>query len=101
MFVADGVLVGVGFEAAKAGLAGLARDDGLARAPEAAYSGGMTGSPMQSPFGHEDRHGKIIEICGQDGAPPYRVRWRDDHESAFFPASGTVVEHHPAGKPSR
>ena len=51
--------------------------------------------------GDEDRHGKITEICGQDGAPPYRVRWQDDHESIFFPASGTVVEHHPAGKPSR
>jgi len=51
--------------------------------------------------GDEDRHGKIIDISGQDGAPPYRVRWQDDHESIFFPASGTVVEHHPAGKPAR
>jgi hypothetical protein len=24
------------------------------------------------------------------------VRWQDDHESLFFPAAGTVVEHHPA-----
>jgi len=51
--------------------------------------------------GDEDRHGKIIEIHGQDGAPPYRVRWQDDHESVFFPTSGTVVEHHPAARPSR
>jgi Domain of unknown function (DUF1918) len=51
--------------------------------------------------GDEDRHGKIIEIHGQDGAPPYRVRWRDGHESVFFPTSGTVVEHHPAARPSR
>jgi hypothetical protein len=51
--------------------------------------------------GDEDRRGEIIEIHGQDGSPPYRVRWRDDHESIFFPTSGTVVEHHPAGKPAR
>jgi Domain of unknown function (DUF1918) len=47
--------------------------------------------------GEADRHGKIIEIHGQNGEPPYVVRWQDDHESLFFPSSGTVVEHHPAG----
>ena len=46
--------------------------------------------------GDEDRHGLIIEVHGTDGAPPYLVRWRDEHESVFFPAAGTVVEHHPA-----
>jgi len=46
--------------------------------------------------GDEDRHGEIIEVQGQDGAPPYLVRWRDGHQSVFFPASGTEVEHHPA-----
>jgi hypothetical protein len=51
--------------------------------------------------GDEDRHGKIIEIHGEDGAPPYLVRWQDDHESIFFPTAGTVVEHHPASKPAR
>jgi Domain of unknown function (DUF1918) len=47
--------------------------------------------------GEADRHGKIIEIHGQNGEPPYVVRWQDDHESLFFPSSGTVVEQHPAG----
>jgi hypothetical protein len=51
--------------------------------------------------GDEERHGKIVEIHGQDGSPPYLVRWRDDRESIFFPTSGTVVEHHPAGKHAR
>ena len=51
--------------------------------------------------GDEERHGKIVEIHGRDGSPPYRVRWRNDRESIFFPASGAVVEHHPAGKPAR
>jgi len=51
--------------------------------------------------GDEDRHGEIIEIHGEDGAPPYLVRWRDHHESLFFPSSDTVVEHHPARVPGR
>jgi hypothetical protein len=51
--------------------------------------------------GDEDRHGKIIEIHGQDGSPPYLVRWRDNRESIFFPTSGTVVEHHPGSKRAR
>jgi Domain of unknown function (DUF1918) len=46
--------------------------------------------------GEADRHGKIIEVHGQNGGPPYVVRWQDEHESLFFPSSGTVVEHHPA-----
>lgn len=46
--------------------------------------------------GETDRHGAIIEVHGQNGEPPYLVRWEDGHESLFFPAAGTVVEHHPA-----
>jgi Domain of unknown function (DUF1918) len=46
--------------------------------------------------GDDDRHGEIIEVHGENGAPPYLIRWRDDHESLFFPSSDTVVEHHPA-----
>jgi len=47
--------------------------------------------------GEPDRRGEIIEVHGEDGQPPYVVRWLDEHESLFFPAAGTVVEHHPAG----
>ena len=43
--------------------------------------------------GDQDRRGVIIEIHGEDGGPPYLVRWSDGHESTFFPSSGTVVEH--------
>jgi len=43
MFVADKVLIGVGFDAAKAGLASLAAGGGLVGASEAAYREGMTG----------------------------------------------------------
>ena len=45
--------------------------------------------------GDEDRHGEIMEVLGADGAPPYLVRWRDGHESVFFPSSDTIAEHHP------
>jgi len=51
--------------------------------------------------GDEDRHGEIIEIHGENGAPPYLIRWRDEHESLFFPSSDAVVEHHPATTPDR
>ena len=30
--------------------------------------------------GCQPREGEIIEIQGQDGAPPYVVRWADGHE---------------------
>ncbi len=47
--------------------------------------------------GDADRHGEILEVHGSDGAPPYLVRWRDGHETVFFPSSDTIVEHHAAG----
>ena len=46
--------------------------------------------------GDEDREGMITEIHGENGAPPYMVRWKDGHESVFFPSSDTLVEHRPA-----
>jgi Domain of unknown function (DUF1918) len=45
--------------------------------------------------GDQDRRGVITEIHGEDGGPPYLVRWSDGHESTFFPSSDTVVEHIP------
>jgi hypothetical protein len=46
--------------------------------------------------GDGDRRGTILRVDGVDGAPPYLVRWRDGHESVFYPAAGTEVGHHPA-----
>lgn len=43
--------------------------------------------------GDEDRHGTILRVDGKNGAPPYLVRWRDGHESVFFPAPGAEVQH--------
>ncbi len=45
--------------------------------------------------GDADRRAVITDVHGEDGAPPYRVRWSDGHESVFFPSSDTIVEHHP------
>jgi len=46
--------------------------------------------------GDSDRHGEIIEIHGNQGSPPFVVRWSDGHESVFFPSADTIVEHHKA-----
>jgi hypothetical protein len=50
--------------------------------------------------GDEDRKGVIVEIHGDQGGPPYLVRWEDGHQSVFFPSSDTLAEHHPAQKPA-
>jgi uncharacterized protein DUF1918 len=34
--------------------------------------------------GGEEQGGEIIEIQGENGSPPYLVRWRDGTESVVF-----------------
>jgi Domain of unknown function (DUF1918) len=46
--------------------------------------------------GDENRRGTVIRVEGENGEPPYLVRWTDGHESVFFPAAGTEVKHHAA-----
>ncbi|WP_132878654.1 DUF1918 domain-containing protein [Tamaricihabitans halophyticus] len=36
--------------------------------------------------------GEIIEVRGDDGRPPYVVRFGDGHESLIFPGPDCVVE---------
>jgi hypothetical protein len=44
--------------------------------------------------GEQARDGEIIEVHGEEGGPPYLVRWSDDgHEGLFFPGPDTIVEH--------
>jgi len=46
--------------------------------------------------GESDRNAEILEVHGDDGGPPFVVRWDDDgHEGLFFPGSDAVVEHVP------
>jgi len=37
--------------------------------------------------------GEIIEVLGDDGAPPYVVRWEDGHESRVYPGSDMHIQH--------
>ena len=39
------------------------------------------------------RDGEILEVQGQDGAPPYLVRWGDGHTSLLFPGPDAQVQH--------
>lgn len=42
--------------------------------------------------GDSQRVGEIVEVHGQDGAPPYLVRFPDGHETLVFPGSDATVE---------
>ncbi len=53
--------------------------------------GRVTGAP--------DQLAEVIEVRGQDGAPPYLVRHDDGHETLVFPGTDTSVEH-PQGERS-
>jgi hypothetical protein len=44
--------------------------------------------------GEHERDGEVLEILGEEGAPPYVVRWEDGHTSEFFPSSDAYVEHY-------
>ncbi len=49
--------------------------------------------------GEADRDAEILEVHGEDGQPPYLVRWDDDgHEGLIFPGSDVVIEHFPSHK---
>ncbi|HTL22423.1 MAG TPA: DUF1918 domain-containing protein [Mycobacteriales bacterium] len=45
--------------------------------------------------GEHDRDGEVLEVRGENGAPPYLVRWSDTgHDGLFFPGPETVIHHH-------
>jgi hypothetical protein len=45
-------------------------------------------------LGEPSRDGEILEVIGEDGLPPYVVRWSDDgHVSELFPGPDASVEH--------
>jgi Domain of unknown function (DUF1918) len=43
--------------------------------------------------GQAERKGEIVEVHGEDGAPPFLVRWDDGHEGLVFPGPDHTVEH--------
>jgi hypothetical protein len=44
--------------------------------------------------GSGEQRGEIIEVRGNDGAPPYMVRFVDGHEGLIFPGPDCEVEAH-------
>ena len=44
--------------------------------------------------GEHQRDGEIVEVLGDDGAPPYMVRWSDSgHLSRVYPASDAYIDN--------
>ncbi|MBO0979482.1 DUF1918 domain-containing protein [Microbacterium sp. SD291] len=47
--------------------------------------------------GHTDsehrREAEVLEVRGEDGAPPYLVRWSDGHEGLMYPGTDARVTH--------
>jgi hypothetical protein len=48
---------------------------------------------VHGPAGKPSRHGQITEVLGAAGREHYRVRWDEQHESIFYPATGVVIVH--------
>lgn len=43
--------------------------------------------------GEHERDAEILEVRGEDGAPPYLVRWDDGHVGLIHPGPDAVVQH--------
>jgi hypothetical protein len=43
--------------------------------------------------GQHDRVTEIVEVLGEDGEPPYRVRDENGHETVLSPGPDSVVRH--------
>lgn len=43
--------------------------------------------------GEGERYGEIVEVRGEDGEPPYLVRFDNGHERLMFPGSDCEVEN--------
>lgn len=43
------------------------------------------------------RDGEVLEVRGQNGAPPYLVKWSDGHTGLLYPGPGSVLRVAEAG----
>jgi len=41
--------------------------------------------------GTHRREGEVLEVRGEDGGPPYVVRWEDGHEGLTYPGPDAHV----------
>jgi hypothetical protein len=47
-------------------------------------------------LGEVERRGRIVDVRGADGSPPYLVRWEpSDQERLFFPSPGVLLQPKP------
>lgn len=44
-----------------------------------------------SHVGESTRAGVVLEVRGQDGGPPFLVRWADGHTGLMYPGPGSVL----------
>ncbi|MCX4458919.1 DUF1918 domain-containing protein [Streptomyces sp. NBC_01340] len=52
------------------------------------FTGRIVGTP--------EHHATVVKVLGQNGEPPYRVRYDDGHKTEIYPGPGCVIETHPA-----
>jgi hypothetical protein len=45
--------------------------------------------------GEHARDGEVVEVQGEDGGPPFLVRWEDGTTSALYPGSDVSIQHFP------
>ncbi|MFH8341499.1 DUF1918 domain-containing protein [Streptomyces sp. AM6-12] len=43
--------------------------------------------------GQHDQESEVVEVMGQEGSPPYRVRFEDGHEAIMLPGPDCQVKH--------
>ena len=43
--------------------------------------------------GESPRDAEVLEVLGEEGGPPYLVRWEDGHEAEVFPGSDVFIQH--------
>lgn len=45
------------------------------------------------------RDGEVLEVRGEDGEPPYLVRWADGHTGLLYPGPGSILRVGPEPEP--
>jgi len=43
--------------------------------------------------GQARKVGEVVEVRGENGEPPYLVRWTDGHEGLLFPGPDAHIDH--------
>lgn len=106
MFVAAEVLLDLGFPAAAAGLANLARCGSLTGESKGAYGDGLTGLVRVSPLDAASGMSKLVEVhfrevvtCGESAV--LALRWEaTGPDGRLFPALDADISLTPAGEQS-